>query len=52
MVGALDYVDCVDLHVAEVLDRHARRLRSRAEGGALVKPLGTEPYPSGGGQRK
>src|SRR4051812_28062371 len=45
MVAALDDVDRVDLHVAEVLHRRARRLRSGAEGGRLVKTLGPQPEP-------
>ena len=50
MVGALDDVDRVDLHVAEVLDGGAHRRRSGAERRFGVEVLGGEPEASGGGQ--
>ena len=43
VVAALDDVDGVDLHVAEMLDRRARRLRPVAERRRRVEPLGVEP---------
>jgi hypothetical protein len=36
VVAALDHIDGVDLHVAQVLDRRRRRAGSVAEGRGLV----------------
>ena len=47
VVAALDDVDGVDLHVAQVLDRRARRLRPVAERRRLVEPLRAEPDAAG-----
>jgi hypothetical protein len=43
VVAALDDVDGVDLHIAEMLDRRARRWRPLAERRARVEPLGAQP---------
>jgi hypothetical protein len=43
VVAALDDVDRVDLHVAEVLDRRARSLRAAAERRRLVEALRAQP---------
>ena len=47
MVAALDDVDGVDLHVAQVLDRGPRRLSPAAERRRLVEPLRVQPDASG-----
>ena len=49
MVAALDDVDGVDLHVAEVLDGGLRRLRAVAERRARVEPLRAQPDAPGAG---
>ena len=46
VVAALDDIDGVDLHIAEMLDRDSRRLRPFAERRLGVEPLG--PQPDGG----
>ena len=43
VMAALDHVDGVDLHVAEMRDRGRRRLRTRAERRFLIEPLRAEP---------
>jgi hypothetical protein len=43
MVRALDHVDRVDLHVAQMLDRGARRLRPVAERRRRIEALGAQP---------
>ncbi|MET3306166.1 hypothetical protein ABIF53_007181 [Bradyrhizobium japonicum] len=43
VVAALDDVDGVDLHVAEMSGRIRNGLRTLAERGALIKPLGVQP---------
>ena len=43
VMAALDHVDGVDLHVAEMRDRGRRRLRARAERRFLIEPLRAEP---------
>src|SRR5690349_7734801 len=43
MVAALDHVDGVDLHIAEVLDRGRDRSRSLAERRRHVQPLCLQP---------
>ena len=43
MVTALDHVDGIDLHIAEVFDRRGRRLRSLAEWRLGVEPLRAQP---------
>src|ERR1043165_424610 len=43
VVGALDHMDRIDLDVAEMLDRSARRPRPVAERCALVEPLRAPP---------
>ena len=43
VVAALDDVDGVDLHIAEMLDRQPRRLGVVAERRRMVEPLGREP---------
>ena len=40
MVAALDDIDGVDLHVAQMLHRRARRLRPVTKGRGGVEPLG------------
>ncbi len=47
MVAALDHVDGVDLHVAEMFDRGGHRLRPLAERRRGVEPLGAQPDPAG-----
>ena len=47
VVAALDDVDGVDLHIAEMLDRGRRRLRPLAERRRRVEPLGAQPDPAG-----
>ena len=47
MVAALDDVDGVDLHIAEMLDRGGRRLRPFAERRLDVEPLGAQPDAAG-----
>ena len=49
MVAALDHVDGVDLHVAEVLDRGRSRSGPIAERRALIEPLRAQPDASGAG---
>src|SRR5690606_12027446 len=50
VVRALDDVDRVDLHIAQMLDGGAGRLRPGAEGRGRVEPLGVEPdAPRAGG---
>ena len=46
-MAALDHVDRVDLHVAEMLDGGARRLGPVAERRVLVEPLRAQPDASG-----
>ena len=46
MMAALDDVDGVDLHVAQVRDRRGDGVRTRAEGRGPVEPLGREPQPA------
>ena len=43
VMAALHHIDGVDLHVAEMLDRGARRLGPVAERRCLVEPLGAQP---------
>jgi hypothetical protein len=43
MVAALDHVDGVDLHIAEMGDRVSDGLRALAERCAGVEPLGAQP---------
>jgi hypothetical protein len=45
VVRALDHVDRIDLDVAEMLDRGARRLRTGAERCRHVESLGMKPQP-------
>ena len=47
VVAALDHVDGVDLHIAEMLDRGGGRLRPLAERRGYVEPLGAQPDPAG-----
>ena len=47
MVAALDDVDGVDLHIAEMVDRGRRRRRPPAEWRRGVEPLGAQPDPAG-----
>ena len=47
MVAALDDVDGVDLHIAEMLDRSRDRLRPVAERLGRIEPLGTQPDAAG-----
>ena len=47
VVAALDHVDGVDLHIAEMLDRGGRRRRPVAERRRRVEPLGAQPDPAG-----
>ena len=49
MVAALDHVDGVDLHIAQMLDGPARGLRPAAERRRFVKPLRAQPYAQGEG---
>ena len=46
-MAALDDVDGVDLHVAEVLDGGARRLGPVAERRARIEPLRAQPDAAG-----
>ena len=43
MMAALDDVDGVDLHIAEMIHRRRHRLRSGAERLAGIEPLGMQP---------
>ena len=43
MMAALDHVDGVDLHIAEMLHRRRDRLRPVAERLARIEPLGVQP---------
>ena len=43
MMAALDHVDGVDLHIAEMVDRRRHRLRPGAERRRRVEPLGAQP---------
>ena len=43
MMAALDDVDGVDLHIAEMVHRRRNRLRSGAERLAGIEPLGLQP---------
>ena len=43
MMAALDDVDGVDLHIAEMVHRRRHRLRSGAERLAGIEPLGPQP---------
>ncbi len=43
MVAALDHIDGVDLHIAEMLDRRRDRLRPGAKRLGCIEPLGTQP---------
>ncbi len=43
MVAALDDVDGVDLHIAEMVDRGRHGFRALAEGIARIQPLGMQP---------
>jgi hypothetical protein len=52
VVAALDDVDGVDLHVAEVLDRGADRLRASAEWRGFIEALRTQPDATGLGLGK
>ena len=47
MVAALDDVDGVDLHIAEMFDGGGCRLRALAERRRRIEPLGAEPDPPG-----
>ena len=47
VVAALDHVDGVDLHIAEMLDRGGGGLRPLAEWRRCVEPLGAQPDPAG-----
>ena len=47
VVAALDDVDGVDLHVAQVLDRGPGRLRPVAKRRGFVEPLRAQPDASG-----
>ena len=49
VVAALDHVDGVDLHIAEMLDRRRRRLRPVAERRWRIEPLGAQPDAPGFG---
>src|SRR5262245_2346042 len=48
-MAALDHVDGVDLHIAEMLHRGARRLGPVAERGAFIKTLRAQPDAPGAG---
>ncbi len=43
VVGALDNVDGVDLHITQMFHRGSRRLRPLAEWHWRVEPLGAQP---------
>ena len=43
MMAALDHVDGVDLHVAEMIHRRRNRLRPVAKRLARIEPLGAQP---------
>src|SRR5262249_30082270 len=47
VMAALDHVDGVDLHVAEMLHSGARRLGPVAERRAFIKPLRAQPDATG-----
>ena len=49
VVAALDHVDGVDLHVAQVLHGGARRLGPVAERRWRIEPLGAQPDAPGAG---
>ena len=49
MMAALDDVDGVDLHIAEMVHRRRNRLRSGAERLAGIEPLGMQPDSPGFG---
>ncbi len=49
MMGALDHMDHVDLHIAQMLDRRRHRVRPRAERRARIKPLRGQPDAPGFG---
>ena len=49
VMAALDHVDGVDLHVAQMRHRRGRRLRPLAERRGAVEPLGAQPDASGVG---
>ena len=49
MMAALDDVDGVDLHIAEMLDRRRGRLRPVAKRRRRVEPLGAQPDAPGVG---
>src|SRR3954451_19790811 len=48
-MAALDHVDGVDLHIAQMRHRRGGRLRLVAERGGAVEPLGAQPDASGVG---
>ena len=50
VMAALDHVDGVDLHIAEMLDRGRGRLRPLAERRRRVEPLGAQPDAAGLGR--
>ena len=50
MVGALDDIDCVDLHVAQMFDRTPGGVGAAAEGRARIEPLRMEPDAPGLGE--
>ena len=52
MVAALDHIDGVDLHIAEMLDCRRDRLRPVAERLGCIEPLGTQPDSPGLGLRQ
>ena len=43
VMGPLDDIDGVDLHIAEMLHRRGRRLRTVAERRGAIEPLGAQP---------
>ena len=47
VVAALDHVDRVDLHVAQMLHRRPRRVGPVAERRVFIEPLGAQPDASG-----
>ena len=49
MMAALDDVDGVDLHIAEMVHRRRHRLRSGAERLVGIQPLGMQPDSPGFG---
>ena len=49
VVAALDHVDGVDLHVAEMFDGRRRRVRPLTERRPGVEPLGAQPDVPGRG---